>query len=165
MLENGPRLSLAAPADASPEDPRARVLERAERYFGFVPSLLEEISCNPPVAEMWLGAMIKLQNGALAPAEQHVVMLAALHRQDPPADPRGRALAEATWKIMDQNGWLDESHLSEFRRAGIDRRQLYEIMSLIGIATVANYVNHLHGSELDVMFLAGEPAPQRTAMS
>jgi len=155
-----PRVSLTPGPALSLGERRSRVLERAEKYFGFVPSLLEEISCNPAVGEMWLGAMIKMEQGLLSREEQHAVMLTALDRDAVPEEPRLRALADATRKIMDQKGWLDESHLSEFRRAGIDRGQLYEIMSLIGIATVANYVNHLHGSELDLMFLAGDAAPQ-----
>ena len=155
-----------------------RVLEKANRQFGFIPNLMLEMSANPAVANALLEAWRSLSEGHLTPGEQQVVMLAvsawndchyctAAHRaggemlgvarqdlervdrRELPTDERLQTLTGATWRVLEKQGWLDAGDLAEFQERGIDRPQLYEIIAFVGLMLVTNYVNHIHGTQLD----------------
>lgn len=180
--------ALPAGRQAPPPDPRQAVLDRARRIFGFIPNLFLEMSTNPAVADAYLSAMKALKGGALTSAEQHVVMLAissyndcryctAAHRTigrvlgvaqaeldritsgEAPTGDRTRALVTAAWMVMDKHGWLDNGDLAELGGMGVDRDQLYEIISFVGLMTISNYINHIHGTELDEVLLAQASRP------
>jgi AhpD family alkylhydroperoxidase len=155
-----------------------RVLEKANRQFGFIPNLMLEVSANPAVADALLEAWRSLAAGELDPGEQQVVMLAvsawndchyctAAHRaggemlgvarqdlervdrRELPDDARLQALTRATWRVLEKKGWLDAGDLAELQAEGIDRAQLYEIIAFTGLMSITNYINHIHGTQLD----------------
>ena len=151
---------------------RAAVLHRTRRLFGFVPGLLAEMARNPAAADAYLAAMEALQQGTLTEAEQHVVMLAVsaanespycmlAHRESAetarvaaadldsvwaiktPSDMRLKALTTVAWRLIEKRGWLDDDDLNEFELMGIERKQIYEIIALIGVKTISNYIHHI----------------------
>ncbi len=167
-LSTGPAAGIKQTASMS----RAVVLERAQRLFGFAPSLLVEMSRSPAAANAYLAAMEALQHGALTEAEQHVVMLAVsaanesrycmgAHREfaqtakvttpdlnnvttlEAPSDTRLKALTTVTWRVMKKHGWLDDRDMNEFEQIGIERNQIYEIIAFIAVKTISNYINHI----------------------
>ena len=169
-------------------DERQAVLDHARRVFGFIPNLFMEMSSNPAVANVYLCAMKALGKGVLTPAEQHMVMLAistyndchyctAAHRTmgrvlgvaqaeldkiasgEVPTGERMRALVTASWMVMDKQGWLDNGDLAKLGTMGVDREQLYEITTYVGLMTISNYINHIHGTELDQALLAQATRP------
>lgn len=165
---------------ASPKE--QEVLDKAKNALGFVPNLIREFAAHSPaVAEVYLNANAAIADASLTAQEQQAVILAvssyndchyctavhtaigkmvglpkdeieAIKAGDLPQDDRLRTLVTATRRILDKRGWLDDADLAESEALGIDRGQLYEIVALIGIKTISNYVNHIAHTEIDVQF-------------
>jgi alkylhydroperoxidase family enzyme len=70
----------------------------------------------------------------------------------PQAD-RSRQLVRLTRRIAGKRGWLNDDDLSEFMDAGLGRDVVYEVVALIGVKTISNYVNHIAHTEVDPPFL------------
>jgi AhpD family alkylhydroperoxidase len=83
----------------------------------------------------------------VAPAD-----IAAVERGDRAEDPRVSALVAATWEILDVRGWLKSEDLKRFQALGIDRTQVYEIVALIGLKTISNWINHVAHTDIDAAF-------------
>ena len=160
----------------------ADVRETAKRAFGFVPNLIDEMAThNPAVAATYLAANGAIKDGVLTPAEQQVVILAVSTYNDChyctkahaaagaaagltpdeidtildgglPSDDRHHQLVRATRRIMGKRGWLGDNDLDEFDDAGLRRDALYEIVALVGIKTISNYVNHIGHTEVAPQF-------------
>ncbi len=157
------------------------VLEAVRRKYGFVPNLIREMSVSPATAQVYLGGQQAMAGAALSGRDQQVVQLAvsvynecgycraahgkaarasgvaradiaAVERGDRPDDPRVGALVAATWEILDVRGWLKAEDLSRFQALGIDRPQVYEIVALIGLKTISNWINHIAHTEVDEAF-------------
>ena len=122
--------------DSIPQQSRQTVLEKARKFFGYLPNLIVEMTHNVATTEAYLQVLSLLrQNGTLTHTEQQIVMLSisawngceycmAAHRMaakrggiaqseldrisrvDIPADHRLQVLATATWALMDKEGWL-----------------------------------------------------------
>lgn len=137
---------------------------------------------NPAVGDAYLTAQGILQeNGVLSPAEQQAVILAvssyndchyctkahavagqqagldaatveAINASGLPDDDRLRSLVRATRRILGKRGWLSDADEAEFADLGLERPELYEIITLIGVKTMSNYVNHIAGTEVDEPF-------------
>jgi AhpD family alkylhydroperoxidase len=137
---------------------------------------------NPAVADAYLTSQgIVEEGGVLSPAEQQAVILAVSSYNDChyctkahavagqqagldaettatinegglPEDDRLRSLVRATRRILGKRGWLSNADEAEFSDLGLERPELYEIISLAGIKTISNYVNHIAGTEVDEPF-------------
>jgi len=137
---------------------------------------------NPAVAEAYLTATgIVEEGGVLSGAEQQAVILAASSYNDChyctkahavagqqagldaetvetinegglPSDDRLKSLVRATRRILGKRGWLSDADEAEFADLGLERPELYEIVGLVGIKTISNYVNHIAGTEVDAPF-------------
>ena len=170
---------------------RQTVLEKARRFFGYPPNLVLEMSHNVATADGYLELLSVLKrNGTLTNTEQQVVMLAiaawngceycmAAHRTaakragieqseldrlsriEIPANRRMQALATATWAIMDKNGRLAPADLEAFEEYGIEKAQLYEMIALIAVEFIANYVDHIEKTPLDAAIVSQRCAALR----
>ncbi len=137
---------------------------------------------NPAVGELYLKAYgIIEEGGVLSPPEQHAVNLAMSSHNDChyctkahaaagqqagldpdtiatinegglPDDDRLKALVRATRRILNKRGWLSDGDEEEFADLGLGRPELYEIIALVGIKTISNYVNHVADTEIDEPF-------------
>ncbi len=137
---------------------------------------------NPAVGDAYLTAQGILQEGGvLSPAEQQAVILAISSYNDChyctkahavagqqagldaetvetinegglPSDDRLKSLVRATRRILGKRGWLSDADEAEFADLGLERPALYEIITLAGIKTMSNYVNHIAGTEVDEPF-------------
>lgn len=137
---------------------------------------------NPAVGDVYVTAQGILQeNGILSPAEQQTVILAvssyndchyctkahavagqqagldaetteAINAGGLPDDERLRSLVRATRRILGKRGWLSDADEAELADLGLERPELYEIIAIIGLKTMSNYVNHIAGTEVDQPF-------------
>jgi AhpD family alkylhydroperoxidase len=144
--------------------------------------ITEMVSENPAVADAYLTATgIVEEGGVLSPAEQQAVILAISSYNDChyctkahavagqqagldaetvetinagglPDDDRLRSLVRATRRLLGKRGWLSDGDEAEFADLGLERPALYEIIALVGIKTMSNYVNHIAGTEIDDPF-------------
>lgn len=168
----------------------AQVRQTVQQKFGFVPQLFEElIRTNPAVAEAYLKAGDALQQGVLSPLEQQIVQLtvagwnachyctaahgaAALRMGLPvetvdamlegklPVDARQALLVQTTRQVLENRGWLSDEAVQALEGKGLNRAALYEIIALIGIKTITNYINHLAHTPVDEVF---QPVTERPA--
>ncbi len=159
-----------------------KVREQAKAGFGFVPNLIDEIADhNPAVASTYLAANGAIAEGLLSHAEQQVVILAISGYNDChyctkahaavgkgagleeetirtivegglPTNERQRALVRATRKVLSKRGWLNGTDLEALETEGVSQGELYEIIALVAIKTISNYVNHIAQTEVDPQF-------------
>lgn len=139
----------------------------------------EITSENPAVAEVYLKANgILEEGGVLSASEREAVFLAvsshndchyckaahaaggqqvgldtetieAINEGGLPEDGRLKSLVRATRRIINKRGWLSDVDEEEFADLGLGRPELYELVAIIGIKTISNYVNHIAGTEID----------------
>ncbi|MCH8247707.1 MAG: carboxymuconolactone decarboxylase family protein [Bacteroidetes bacterium] len=159
-----------------------QVLDKVKETYGFVPNLFTEFADHSPaVADVYLTAMKLIGEASLSPKEQQAVILAissyndcayckaahgtvagmvgipkeeieAITAGDLPSDSRLRSLITVARRILEKRGWLSADDLAEFEAQDIDRGQIYEIVALIGIKTISNFVNHIADTEIDPQF-------------
>jgi len=157
---------------------REEALDQAKAAYGFVPNLMTTIADgNPAVVSAYLAASAALGGSVLSAPEKQAVMLAvsafnechyctAAHRtagksmgvsqadldaidgQQPPSDERLAALSTATWTVLRERGWVRVDDLP------VSREELYEIIAIIGLKTITNFINHIAGTEVDAPFKA-----------
>lgn len=170
---------------------RDEVLAQVKAAFGFVPNLLDGIAAqSPTAAAVYLAGSEALGSAKLTPAERQVVMLAvsafndchyctAAHRtvaksqgvpqaeldaidaQEPPSDPRLQQLVDTVWTLQQERGWLSEARRADL---GISLEEVYEIIAILGLKTMTNYINHIQHTEIDAPFQAqATRSPQQAA--
>lgn len=169
--------------DDAPQGSR-RLLEQAEKKFGFVPNLYRVFANNPVALASYVGIGDALaEHGTLSASEQQVVMLAisrqnechycvAAHttvgeqvglskeaiaaiREDRSLDdPKLEALRRFSKVMVSQRGWVPEDARREFLDAGYSRAQMLEVIAITAMKTLSNYANHLAETPLDEQFAA-----------
>jgi alkylhydroperoxidase family enzyme len=85
----------------------------------------------------------------VSPADIEAIQKGAL-----PDDSRLRSVVHAAWLVLDMRGSLGQNELSGLETEGIDRAQLYEIVAIIGLKTISNYINHIAHTPIDAAFRA-----------
>ncbi len=157
------------------------IFEAVKKKYGFVPNLIREMSRSPAVARVYLDGQEALAGGVLSPLEQQAVQLAvsafnecdycraahsiaskmagvpaadiqAIRKGDLPTTPRLRSLVHAAWLVLDSRGSLGDNNVAALEVEGIDRAQLYEIVAIVGLKTISNYVNHIAHTPIDPAF-------------
>jgi AhpD family alkylhydroperoxidase len=148
-------------------------------YGGFVPNQIKVLNeHSPAAARMYIATMDLVEQGELADREREAVILAvsryndchyctrthaflgreaglsqgaieAIHRGGLPDDDRLQALVQATRRLLDKRGWLDDDDLADLQVEGISKTELYEINTLIGLKIFSNYVNHVAQTAVD----------------
>ncbi len=157
------------------------VFAAVSKKYGFVPNLIREMSKSPAVARVYLDGQEAMAAASLTPREQQAIQLAvssynacgycqaahrlggkmagiapedlnAIQKGDLPGDVRLRNLVSAARLILVRRGFLAEDDLAALEADGVGRAQLYEIVALIGLKTISNYVNHIAHTEIDKAF-------------
>ncbi len=144
-----------------------------------IPEMTKE---NPAVGDAYLKAQTLIEeNGILSSAEQQAVLLAISTYNDChyctkahavagqqagldadaaesllagglPENERLKRLVQATRRILGKRGWLSDADEAEFGDLGLGRPELYEIIGLIGVKTMSNYINHIAKTDVDEPF-------------
>jgi AhpD family alkylhydroperoxidase len=168
-----PHIDTSTSADA--------IRDSVRSAWGFVPNLIEEMLASPETARLYLEGSEILAEGALDEEQQNAVKLAvsavngcdyclaahttvggqlgtssddvaAIREGRLPSSPRLAPVVGATRLVMEQRGWLDADDQARLEADGIDRRRLFEIVSIVALKTISNYVNHIAGTEIDRQF-------------
>ena len=163
------------------DDATEKILSTVEDAYGFRPNLIEELVKAPAAARVYLAGQDAMADSSLSQAQQQAVQLtvathngchycdaahSTLGRQfgigaealdairdgGVPEDPELRGVVRATLRVVEKEGWLEESDLSELADEGIDRQQLYEVIAFVALKTLSNYVNHIADTEIDPQF-------------
>ena len=158
-----------------------QIRDGVEEKWGFVPNLVDQLLESPETARLYLEGSEIIAGGVLNEEEQNAVKLTVsaangchycrsahraigrqagtdtedlerIDRGELPSDDRLSKLVAATRLLMDERGWLDAEQLAKLEDGGVDRRQLYEIVSIVALKTISNYVNHIAHTEVDSEF-------------
>lgn len=162
-------------------DKAESILKEVKNKFGFVPNVLKEMSASPGVLNLYLKGNEFLEESELTEQEKQLVILAVsryneceycqaahtfialksgvdkddidgIKQELEPKTPRAKALVLAARLLLNKKGWLTQDNLAELEKRGVNKTQVYEIIGIIGLKTISNYINHVAGTEIDEVF-------------
>ncbi|MGE3151936.1 MAG: carboxymuconolactone decarboxylase family protein [Nitrospiraceae bacterium] len=157
------------------------ILEEVERKYGFVPNYFAVLSESPVALRAYTGVSDALQDSVLSPIERQVValtisvttdcaycvadhstlaemagmpdhILKELRQQKPLSDKRLNALRGLVLSILYHRGWVPKEDLEHYARVGYRERHILEIITLLALKIMSNYVNHVAKTPLDAQF-------------
>jgi uncharacterized peroxidase-related enzyme len=166
----------------APEGSRA-TLEATAKKYGFVPNLFGVLAESPAAVQAYSAINKALEQSALSPVEQQVValtvsttndcaycvgahstvaqvvrmpeeILAALRDQRPLPDGKLNALRILGLSVIGHRGWVPEQDLEHFVAAGYTQRHVLDVLTIVALKTLSNYVNHIAQTQLDPQFAA-----------
>ncbi|TAJ08406.1 MAG: carboxymuconolactone decarboxylase family protein [Nitrospirae bacterium] len=166
--------------ETAPEASRA-TLDATAKQYGFLPNLFGVLAESPAAVQAYAAINKALEQSTLSPVEQQVValtvsttndcaycvgahstvahmvhmpqdVLAALREQRPLPDKKLDALRTLVLSIMDHRGWVPEGDLERFTAAGYTGRHVLDVITLLALKTLSNYVNHIVQTPLDPQF-------------
>ncbi len=175
MSNLAPRI---APLDLAHADAAtAATLAAVKTKIGMVPNLFRTFAHSPTALNAYLGLSETVSGGVLSAGQREIVALAvaqanacgyclAAHtaigkgaglsdaairaaRAGKGLTTADAALATFAHKLTANRGVVSDAELSEFKLAGFDDGLVLEVVTLVALNTLTNYVNHLAGTEID----------------
>jgi len=160
---------------------KQEILSKVKQSFGFIPNVIEGLAESPAAATVYLEGMKILEEGSLNEQERQTAILtisklrdcdycvaahsvladnAGLSRANidllkagrAPEDKNLATVFDATSLLLEKQGWLSEEDLSKFSEKGLDKPKIFELIALIAMKTITNYVNHINKTEVDKEF-------------
>lgn len=170
--------------ETAPEASRA-TLEAIAKKSGFVPNLFGVLAESPTAVQAYAAINKALEQSALSPVEQQVValtvsatndcaycvgahsavaqmvrmpedVLAALRDQRPLSDRRLNELRTLVLSVLHHRGWVPEADLEHVVAAGYTQRHVLDVLTIVALKTLSNYVNHIAHTPLDPQFASQE---------
>lgn len=165
-----------APAESVP------YLQGYEEHVGFIPNLIGVIAESPATLASVSAINQAIEQGSLSAVERRVVtvtasaenncaycvpaqstlakmadmqddILAQIRSGKSLSDSKLDALRTFTLKVIQNKGWVAEPDVTEFTRAGYDAKHVMEVITLVALMTLTNYVSHLATLPLDEAFI------------
>ena len=166
--------------ETAPEGSHA-TLEATARKYGFLPNLFGVLAESPTAVQAYAAINKTLEQSALTPVEQQVVtltvsatndcaycmgahsavaqmvrmpedVLAALREQRPLSDHKLDALRALVLSVLHHRGWVSEVDQEHVVAAGYTQRHLLDVLTIVALKTLSNYVNHIAHTPLDPQF-------------
>lgn len=159
-----------APEEAKP------ILAQINQGYGFIPNLFAYMAEAPTTLEAYLALNALIEKTSLTPGQQQVALLAAsvqnkcefctvAHRAigkmkqanqqtldavnagDAVDDVQDAALVKFVQTVVENRGRTGETAIETFLKAGFTKQQIFEVMLVVSIKTLSNYINHLTNPE------------------
>lgn len=159
------------------------LLANIQKNYGFFPNLYGYMAEAPTTIEAYLALNDLVSKTSFTPAQQQVALLAVsvenncdfcsiahqamgkIHKANPQtltaiasygviADPQDRALASFAQSITKNRGRPAEVEVQAFLDAGFTKQQILEVILIVSIKTLSNYINHLTNTETNKELLA-----------
>jgi AhpD family alkylhydroperoxidase len=147
-------------------------VERAQREWGFVPTLHGTLAESAPVLDAYQTLFALGQKTGFTPAEQQLIYIAisvyheceycvaghtylarmskleeaaiqSLRNGTPIADARLQALRVFVEGVVRERGFVGDHAVDAFMAAGYTKANVIEVMLFIATKTISNYVNHI----------------------
>ncbi len=148
------------------------ILEQIQKGYGFIPNLFSYMAEAPTTLEAYLTLNKIIEKTSFTPAQQQVALLAAsvendcefctvahraigkmkqaniqtlnaINTKTTIEDQKDAALAKFTQSVVKDRGVLTERAVNDFIGAGFTQQQILELMIIVSIKTLSNYINHL----------------------
>ena len=159
------------------------LLTGIQKAYGFFPNLFGYMAEAPTTVEAYLALNDLVSKTSLTPAQQQLALLAvsaenncnfcttahcamgkmkgadeqtlkALSSHGAVNDPKDRALAAFTQSVTKNRGRPSEAEIQAFLDAGFTKQQILEVILIVSIKTLSNYINHLTSPEPNKELLA-----------
>ena len=166
--------------ETAPEGSRA-TLEAIAKKYGFLPNLFGVLAESPTAVQAYAAINKTLEHSTLTPVEQQVVtltvsatndcaycmgahsavaqmvrmpedVLLALREQRPLSDHKLNALRALVLSVLRHRGWVPEADLEHVVTAGYTQRHVLDVLTIVALKTLSNYVNHIAHTPLDPQF-------------
>lgn len=170
-----------SPATASPE--AKPLLEKIQSAYGFIPNLFAYMAEAPTSIQAYLQLNELIAKSSLTPANAQLCLwitsienqcefcrlahqafakkygvkpqtLSAVLNQQPIECPADAALVAFTKAVVNQRGHLTQPDLESFLSAGFTKQHVMEVILVVTIKTLSNYINHLTQPETNPEILA-----------
>lgn len=148
------------------------ILAEIEKAYGFIPNLFAYMAEAPTTLEAYLTLNKLIAETSLTPAQQQIALLAAsvenscefctvahhamgtmkkasaqtlsaLANGGIINDPQDAVLAIFTQSVVKSRGRPSQEDIDTFISAGFNKQQIFEVILVITIKTLSNYINHL----------------------
>lgn len=166
--------------ETAPEGARA-TLDAISKKYGFLPNLFGVLAESPTAVQAYAAINDTLEHSALTPVEQQVVTLTVsavndcaycvgahstvaqmvrmpaqtlseLRDQRDLSDAKLNALRTLVLSVLRHRGWVPEADLRDVAAAGYTQRHLLDVLTIVALKTLSNYVNHIAHTPLDPQF-------------
>lgn len=166
--------------DTAPEQSRPFLKELMGR-LGFVPNVYAAVAESPMVLRAWLGLKTTVETGLFTPVERRIVALTtsylnncsycvaagsatgekegvqkdiieALRADKPLKDAKLEQLRQFTKAVLKRMGRPEPADLQALIKAGYTQAHALEVVSIISLGIMGNYINHIVQAPLDKQF-------------
>ncbi len=177
--------------DTAPQASKPLLLA-AQKKLRFIPNLMAVMAESPATLEAYQILSVLFDKTAFTVTERQLVLLSisryrncayclaahgtiakmqkipaeiihAVYYNQPLADSKLEALRRFTRKLLEVDGWADQSILPAFYQAGYQKQHVLEVVLAISFKTLSNYINHINNTPIDTVFLEGIPDNRKTA--
>lgn len=170
-----PRLQKIAPETAT--GATKDIYEGIKKSLGSVPNIFQGLGNSPAALSVYLQAGEILGKGNLSGVEREVIALtvaqangcdyclaahtaiAGMHGVKPDQtvqirkfqseNPKYNALSKFTKEILETKGFVKDSDLEDFKKAGYSDAQIPEVVMGIALNVFTNYFNHINQTVVD----------------
>jgi uncharacterized peroxidase-related enzyme len=153
-------------------DATRTVLDGVKKKIGFLPNLFATLANAPVALDTYVQASAILGKSSLSAQEKEAVYLATsqvngcdyclaahtlfggkagLSPQDILAARQGELNAYATlaYQLTESRGHLNDEQIAAARAAGIDDRKIIEVIAVVAVQTLTNYLNNVALTDID----------------
>ena len=170
--------------ETAPEGSRA-TLDAIAKKYGFLPNLFAVFAESPTAVQAYAAINNTLEYSALTLVEPQVVTLTVsatngctycmgahstvaqmvrmpeqtlsdLRDQRDLSDAKLNALRTLVLSILRHRGWVPEADLEHVAAVGYTRRHVLDVLTIVALKTLSNYVNHIAHTPLDPQFASQE---------
>ncbi|HYD17225.1 MAG TPA: carboxymuconolactone decarboxylase family protein [Patescibacteria group bacterium] len=169
-------------AENAPEQSRPLLKELVAR-LGFLPNVYAAVSESPMALRAWLGLKTTVETGLFTPVERRIVMMTtsymndcsycvaagsaqgdkegvameiieALRADKPLKDAKHEQLRQFTRSVLKRMGRPEQADIDAMLKAGYTNAHILEVVSIISLGVMGNYINHIIKAPLDAQFEA-----------
>lgn len=159
------------------------LLDSIQKKYGFVPNLFSYMAEAPVTIEAYLALNELIAKSSFTPTQQQVALLAAsvendcefciaahratgkmsnsnqqtldaLYNNADINDASDSALTSYVRKVVKQRGLMSDEDIQSFIDAGFSKQQMLEVVLIVSIKTLSNYINHITQPEPNEELLA-----------
>lgn len=159
------------------------ILTGIKEGYGFVPNLFGYMAEAPTTLQAYSSLNKLVSESSLTPAQQQVSLLAVsvengcdfcsvahqamgkMHKSNPQTidaltsntkveDAKDHALTSFARAVTKNRGYMSDEEINTFLDAGFSKQQILEVILIVSIKTLSNYINHLTKPEPNSELLA-----------
>ncbi len=167
----------------APEQSRPFLKELVNR-LGFLPNVYGAVSESSMALRAWLGLKNTVETGLFTPVERRIIMMTtsylnncsycmaagtvtgdkegvskdiidALRADKPLKDAKHEQLRQFTKSVLKRIGRPERTDIDALKKAGYTEAHILEVVTIVSLGIMGNYINHIVEAPLDKQFEGG----------